>query len=72
MTDKEFEDWFADNIDTMVAMNIYHHNSEKAKTIRIIMEITYPSLNSLENKMVLIEERLRKIEDTIKNSNDLV
>lgn len=72
MTDDEFKEWFIKNLDTMVSMNIYHYNADKAKEIRAILDIVKPEFDELKSRITVLEKVINKKGTTRKASEEKV
>jgi hypothetical protein len=59
MTDKEFEEWFYDNVDEMVDNGIMHPKSQAAKWVKLALSA---SLSHYELALADLENRIRLLE----------
>lgn len=60
MTKEEFNIWFAQNLDRMAELGIYHYNSDKAVELYATMKVLYPEIQKLKEEIQVIKEMLPK------------
>lgn len=59
MNDKEFENWFYDNVDEMIENGIMHPKSQAAKWVKLALSA---SLSHYESALLELENRIRVLE----------
>jgi len=55
MTTDEFRQFFLDNVDLMLSLGVAHPNSEKGRTIHMLLSLVEPRFDNLEARIAALE-----------------